>query len=93
MSAVVVTLTTSLYSVADSDAAFHIVHVPPGEYEMHVWIEGITQPLLNRMVRRVRVAPDSTDLGVIEMPAVLMKETPHTNLYGQPYDRNAKSPY
>ncbi len=93
MSAVVLTLSTSLFSIADSSGNFHIVHVPPGEYEMHVWIEGIAQPLLNRMVRRVRVAPDSVDLGIIEAPAVLLKATPHTNMYGQPYDRNAKPPY
>ena len=89
MSAVVLTLSTSLYSVADFGGGFHISRVPQGEYDMHVWIEGVPQPLLNRMVRRVRVAPDSIDLGVIEAPAVLLKSTPHTNMYGQPYDRNA----
>ena len=93
MSAVVLTLSTSLYSVADSGGGFHIARVPQGEYELHVWIEGVAQPLLNRMVRRVHVAPDSVDLGVIEAPAVLLKATPHTNMYGQPYDRNAKTPY
>jgi len=93
MSAVVLALSTSLYSVADSAGAFHIAHVPPGQYDLHVWIEGIPQPLLNQMVRRVRVAPDSSDLGVIEAPAVLLKAMPHTNMYGQPYDREAKPPY
>lgn len=93
MSAVVLTLSTSLYSIADSGGSFHIAHVPPGQYELHVWIEGIAQPLLNHMVRRVRVAPDSSDLGVIEAPAVLLKTMPHTNMYGQPYDRDAKPPY
>lgn len=93
MSAVVLTLSTSLYSVADSGGSFHIAHVPPGEYEMHVWIEGIAQPLLTRMVRRVHVEPDSGDLGVIEAPPILLKATPHTNMYGQPYDRTAKPPY
>ncbi|HMG88197.1 MAG TPA: hypothetical protein VK574_20880 [Terracidiphilus sp.] len=93
MSAVVLTLSTSLFSTADSGGSFHIVHVPQGEYELHVWIEGIAQPLLNRMVRRVRVTPDSGDLGVIEAPPVLLKATPHTTMYGQPYDRDAKPPY
>lgn len=93
MSAVILTLSTSLKSIANSDGSFHIVHVPPGEYELHIWIEGISQPLLNRMVRRVHVAPDSSDLGVIEAPPVRMKPEPHTNMYGQPYDRDVKPPY
>jgi len=93
MSAVILTISTSLYSIADSRGSLHIPHVPPGQYELHVWIEGSAQPLLNRMVRRVHVAPDSSDLGVIEAPAVLLKAMPHTNMYGQPYDRDAKPPY
>lgn len=93
MSAVVLTLSTSLFSVGDSSGAFQIAKVPEGNYEMHIWIEGVTQPVLDRMVRRVHVGSDSADLGVIEAPAMLLKSAPHTNMFGQPYDRDVKPTY
>ena len=93
MSAVVLTLSTSLYAIADSNGSFHVARVPQGEYELHIWIEGVSQPLLSRMVRRVRVSPESGDLGVVDAPSVLLKAAPHTNMYGQPYDPDAKPAY
>jgi plastocyanin len=93
MSAVILTLSTSLYSAMDSSGTFHVAHVPDGEYEMHIWIEGIAQPVLDRMSRRVHVTADSDDLGVIEAPAVLLKTAPHANMYGKPYDRDVKPTY
>lgn len=93
MSAVVLTLSTSLFSVADARGVFHLLHVPQGDYEMHIWIEGVSQTLLNRMVRRVQISRDSSDLGVVDAPALPLRAAPHTNLYGQPYDRDAKPTY
>jgi hypothetical protein len=93
MSAVILTLSTSHYSIADSSASFHLAQVPEGDYEMHVWIEGVTQPLLNRMVRRVHITEDPGDLGLLEAPVMQLKAEPHTNLYDQPYDRDTKPTY
>ncbi len=62
MSGVILTLSTALYSKADASGTFHIANVPAGDYEMHVWIEGVTQPDLNRMVRRVDLTSGSGDL-------------------------------
>jgi hypothetical protein len=93
MSAVILTLSTNLYSAMDSSGTFHVAHVPEGNYELHIWIEGIAQPLLDRMSRRVHVTADSDDLGVVEAPAVLLKTAPHANMYGQPYDRDVKPTY
>jgi plastocyanin len=93
MSAVILTLSTSLHSVADASGAFRVAGVPAGDYEMHIWIEGVAQPVLDRMVRHVHVAADSSDLGAIEAPGVLLKASPHTNMYGQPYDRDVKPTY
>lgn len=93
MSAVILTLSTSLYSVGDSNGGFHVEKVPVGDYELHLWIEGINQPVLDHMTRRVHISADSGDLGAIEAPAVLLKASPHTNMYGQPYDRNVKPTY
>src|SRR5215469_340357 len=40
MSAVVLTLSTRLFAVADPSNSFRLLEVPPGDYELHVWIEG-----------------------------------------------------
>ncbi len=93
MSAVILTLSTSLYSVADRYGEFQIPKVPAGDYEMHIWIEGASQPDLNRMTRRVHLTPESGNLGLVEAPSILIKSEPHSNMYGQPYDRDGKSPY
>ena len=93
MSAIILTLSTSLYAVMDSSATFHVTHVPEGNYEMHIWIAGIQEPVLDRMARRIHVAADSSDLGVVDAPVVLPRAEPHTNMYGRPYDRAVKPAY
>ncbi len=93
MSAVVISLSTRLYAIADTNGSFHVEHVPPGEYEAHAWIEGVSQPLLNGLTRRVHVSADLSDLGVIEAPPVLLKPGQHSNMYGQQYDRDTKPTY
>lgn len=93
MSAVIITLSTKLYSAADSAGEFHISDVPPGEYEMHVWIEGVSQPALNHMSRRIHLAEGSGNLGNLDVPADLLDRTTHTNMYGKPYDQDAKPTY
>jgi plastocyanin len=92
MSAVVLAISTSLYDVADSNGAFHLSTVPDGDYELHVWIEGVAQPALSQMTRRVHIAPGSGDLGAMPVPA-LQRESKHANLFGQPYDTEAKPTY
>src|SRR6516164_3643779 len=52
MSAVVLALSTRLYDIADSGGSFHLTDVPAAEYELHVWIEGVSQPALSELVRR-----------------------------------------
>jgi hypothetical protein len=93
MSGVILTLSTSLYAIADVHGDLQIANVPPGDYEMHIWIEGVPQPDLNRMTRRVHVMPGSSDLGAVQIPSILVKSQPHTNMYGQPYDRDVKPTY
>ena len=93
MSAVILTLSTNLYSAGDAAGAFHIANVPEGSYQMHIWIEGITQPVLDRMVRRVHIGPGAGDLGAVQAPAPVLKTAPHTNMYGQPYEREVKPAY
>jgi len=93
MSAVVLTLSTSLFAIADSSGTFHLSGVPPGDYEMHVWIEGVPQPTLNNMTRRVHLSTAATDLGKVEIPEDLPLTTSHQNMYGHSYDRDVKPAY
>lgn len=93
MSAVILTLSTALYAKADTSGSFHIADVPAGDYEMRVWIEGVAQPLLNGMSRRVHLESGSSDLGTLEIRARLLNPPTHTNMYGQPYDPGVKPTY
>lgn len=43
MSAVVVALSTPYFAIADHDGSLNLAHLPSGEYEIHVWIEGLLQ--------------------------------------------------
>ena len=93
MSAVIVTLSTRLFTIADSSSAFRISDVPAGDYEMHVWIEGVPVPTLSNMTRRVHLSAGNADLGKIEVPGGLPTTAAHTNLYGHSYDHEAKPTY
>lgn len=93
MSAVVLALSTPLYSVAESGGTFTIRHVPAGEYELHLWVEGFTQPALDKLTRRVQIGADTGDLGAINISGVPHQSTRHLNKFGQPYDEDSKPPY
>ncbi|WP_187290283.1 hypothetical protein [Terriglobus saanensis] len=91
MSAVVLSLATPFYSVADAFGNFQIGSVPSGEYELHVWVEGGQQSALNDLTRRVRITNESTDLGEIRLGA--QKEQHHLNKFGRPYEPESKPVY
>jgi plastocyanin len=93
MSAVVVTLSTKLFGIADSEGTFRISDVPAGDYEVHVWVEGVAQPILSQMTRRVHLGSGSRNLGVLSIAALKRDPANHSNMYGQPYDSEAKKPY
>src|SRR5580698_4978432 len=43
MSAVILTLTTPLYAIADSHDSIVLRDIPPGDYKLRIWIEGVSQ--------------------------------------------------
>lgn len=46
MSAVLIALDTPLYAIAGKDSV--LIHdIPPGDYKLHVWIEGVPQSFLD----------------------------------------------
>jgi plastocyanin len=92
MSAVILALETPFYGVADSSAHVSMHDVPPGDYVVHIWVEGLMQPALDRMARRVQL---SGGAGSITIDATSAPRQPgdHLNKFGQPYDRQASRPY
>jgi hypothetical protein len=93
MSAVILVLSTPFYSIAKPDGTLSIRGVPTGDYEMHVWIEGLPQPALDRLTRRVQISAGGGDLGVVDASETPLKPAGHLNKFGQPYDRDSKPTY
>lgn len=93
MSAVVISLSTPLYTVADSAEQFAIHSVPAGEYELHVWIEGAPQPFLDQLSRRIALHDGEPGSVSIDASHTYHPADGHLNMYGKPYDRDTRPPY
>lgn len=93
MSAVVIVLPTSLYAIADESNAFTLHNIPPGDYELHLWIEGVPETTLARETRRVHLPPHLVDLGTVAIPMSGSGSTAHANKFGKPYPPESKQPY
>jgi len=93
MSAVVLALSTPLYAIADSDDALVLRAIPPGDYKLHLWIEGVPAPFLDGLSRTVHVADRDLDLGTFTAPIARAKDAMHMNKFGDPYDSPEPSPY
>jgi plastocyanin len=88
MNAIVISLDTPYYSVADKSGDIRIAGVTPGEYVMEVWAEGLSREEMQRFSRRVRIDQDPVNLGTIEVPS-LESLASHKNKYGRDYDSTA----
>ncbi|HEY1253331.1 MAG TPA: hypothetical protein VGF01_00980 [Terracidiphilus sp.] len=84
MSAVVIALATPYYTIADAQGVFHLNDVPDGDYDLHVWIEGQRQSLLDQLTRRIHVSGKATDLG--EINSGRPEQQQHLNKFGRPYE-------
>lgn len=93
MSAVVIALATPLYDVADSAGSFSIHPVPPGVYELHVWIEGNPQPDLDRLRRRITLAGGQSASVTIDASSASHPVRNHLNMFGKPYPPDSSQPY
>jgi plastocyanin len=93
MSAVVLALSTPYYATADQDENVHLENIPAGEYEIHVWIEGLTQPALNRLVRRVHLGPGKSESISLDARDLSRESANHLNKFGQPYAQPPKPDY
>lgn len=93
MSAVVLALSTPLYAVADANNSFILRNVPPGDYRLHIWVEGVPQSFLGQATRRVHLASGTVDLGQIAAPMSRAGSLSHTNKFGKPYTPDPQSIY
>lgn len=93
MSAVVITLSTPLYAIADANDSFVLRDIPSGDYVLHVWIEGVPRPLLDDLGRSVHLASGTTDLGEIAAPIPEIKSVSHTNKFGNAYGTDPTTTY
>lgn len=93
MSAVVLALATPLYAMADSSDAFALQDIPPGEFKLHIWIEGVPQSALESLARIVHVSGHNLDLGTVKAPIVQPHDVTHMNKFGNPYDTKSQSTY
>jgi hypothetical protein len=93
MSAVVIALDTPLYDVADSVGSFSIHPVPPGAYELHLWIEGTPQPDLDRLSRRITLSSGQSSSVRIDASSAYRPMRNHLNMFGKPYPPENRPPY
>lgn len=91
MSAVIVTLSSPLYGIADTSDRIQIHGIPPGDYRLHLWVEGVPQSLLSRFDREIHLDQGNVNLGEISIPAV--STGAHENKFGKPYDQDRSAPY
>ncbi len=93
MSAVVLALSSPLYAIAGRDGDLTVHTVPAGDYMLHVWMEGLSQPEQDRLSRQVHVGSTAVDLGSVDTSAAKTGSATHLNKFGQPYDKDAPPVY
>src|SRR5271156_168085 len=86
MSAVVITLTTPLYAIANQDGQVSLTGVPYGRYRLHVWSEGMGPEDAEPVAREITIAENASSLGVIRVPEANGQPMTHKNKYGREYD-------
>jgi hypothetical protein len=93
MSAVILSLATPLYAIADANDAFLLRDIPPGNYKLNLWVEGVPQPALDEFSRTLHITAKTIDLGEIRVPIGDIRSASHANMYGRSYDQDPRSPY
>jgi plastocyanin len=93
MNAIIVSLDTPYYAIAGASGSVKIPNVPPGEYLLQIWAEGLNREEMDKLSRHVRVNENPVTLGTIEIPSIDVLAQ-HKNKYGREYDRpNTTAPY
>jgi plastocyanin len=85
MNAIVISLDTPYYALAEKSGNIRISNVAPGQYLLQLWAEGLNSEEMEKLSRRVTVTRDTVDLGRIEIPSI-ESLAQHKNKYGRDYD-------
>lgn len=93
MSAVVLTLSTPIYAIADATDSFALRSVPPGDYTLHLWIESVPESTLRSLAGPVHIPLQNVDLGTVRVPIAQANRMDHLNMYGAPYDKETHATY
>ncbi len=86
MSAIVITITTRLYAIANPDGQLSVADVPYGRYVLHVWSEGMGAENTQPQTREISITESASSLGVIKIPQINGQPMAHKNKYGRDYD-------
>jgi plastocyanin len=86
MSAVVLTMATPFYAVANADGQLNLTGVPYGRYTLHIWSEGMGPENVQPLTREITIAENASSLGVIRVPQTDGQRAGHKNKYGRDYD-------
>ncbi len=86
MSAVIITVSTPLYAIANDEGQVNIAGVPYGRYVLHTWSEGMGPENEKPLMREVTIGEAAASLGVIRVPEADGQHVAHKNKYGREYD-------
>lgn len=92
MSAVIISLSTPLYGIADPGGTIDIKSIPSGNYALHLWVEGVPHSALINFERNLSLSGGVTDLREITVP-LASGPLIHRNKFGAPYSNNPEEPY
>lgn len=93
MSAVVLVLATPYYAIADRDESLRIENIPAGDYELHLWVEGLTEQDLAHLERRVHLTAGKSEAITLDARELSREPARHLNKFGQPYEQAPDSTY
>jgi plastocyanin len=86
MSAVVITMSTPFYAIANADGQLILAGVPYGRYTLHIWSEGMGPENVQPLTHEITIAENASSLGAIRVPQTDGQHGGHKNKYGRDYD-------
>ena len=84
MSAVIVTVDTPYYGTSSAEGVISISKVPAGDYELHVFAEGLSSDAQKALMKRVTVSANDV-VAHVSLPE-RESNLAHKNKYGRDYD-------
>ena len=91
MTAVILTVNSTLFGISDKGGHVSIRHVPAGRYTLHVWYEEATSGFTDVSQRMLDIGPGQNVLPVVSI-AVTQHDHAHKDKYGFDYDPKASAP-